>query len=48
MIRLLAYALFLGLVAAGCAQSGGNSSNDKNDNRFSGFYGGLNGGDMGP
>ncbi|HXC30431.1 MAG TPA: hypothetical protein VNV38_20935 [Stellaceae bacterium] len=48
MIRLLAYALFLGLVVAGCAQSGGNSANDNNNNRFGGFYGGVSGGDMGP
>jgi hypothetical protein len=32
------------LVVAGCADSGSSADNNKNDNRFGGFYGGLNGG----
>jgi hypothetical protein len=36
--------LLVGLVVAGCADSGSGVDNNKNDNRFGGFYGGLNGG----
>jgi hypothetical protein len=33
------------LVVAGCADRGDSTAdNNKNDNRFGGFYGGLNGG----
>jgi hypothetical protein len=36
--------LLVCLIAAGCADSGNSADSNKNDNRFGGFYGGLNGG----
>jgi hypothetical protein len=45
MIRRLMAVLLACLVVAGCADTGGSGSDDnKNDNRFGGFYGGMNGG----
>jgi hypothetical protein len=43
--RLIAF-LLVCLVVAGCADSGGGSGsdNDNSTNRFTGFYGGMNGG----
>ena len=49
-MRLVSALLLLAcLFVAGCANQSGNS--DDNDNRFGGFYGGINGGagmSMGP
>jgi len=45
MIRRLVFVLLACLAVAGCADSGNSSADNGNDNnRFGGFYGGLNGG----